>query len=263
MLITTSFRPNEHTLETAKKLASSLNGEYIARRKQSVRTLAKTRGEVLVVGKERFEWYQENGEKFFFHPSSAMFRVKRLLREEKDPLIEAADLKAGDSFLDCTLGLAADAITASVAVGPKGQVMGIEKNVMTALLVHEGLRTWETGLFEADEAMKRICVKCGDSLDVLMTLPDNAFDVVYFDPMFEETIETSASMAPLRQVAEHHFLKEASIKEAIRVAKKRVVLKDHWKSTRFSSDTYQFQVIKRKTALFHYGYIQVSEKSPE
>lgn len=98
MLITTSFRANEQTIETAKALAEDLHGEYVERRKQSVKQLALKRGDVLVVGKERFEWYQPNGEKFFFHPSSAMFRVKRLLREEKDPLIEAAQLKPGDSF---------------------------------------------------------------------------------------------------------------------------------------------------------------------
>ncbi|WP_353855482.1 class I SAM-dependent methyltransferase [Bacillus sp. Bos-x628] len=260
MLITTSFRANEETIKTAKKLADKLLGEYVERRKQSVRQLAKIRGEVLVVGKERFEWYQPNGKKFFFHPSSAMFRMKRILRGEKDPLIEAADLQHGDSFLDCTLGLGADAITASCATGPNGKVVGIEKNPITALLVHEGLKTWETGVIEADEALKRISVISGDSIEQLKKLPDRSFDVVYFDPMFEETIQESASIAPLRHVAEHRFHHEIAIQEAMRVARKRVVLKDHWKSTRFKAKSYQFQVIKRKTAQFHYGYIMIEDK---
>ncbi|WP_224925895.1 class I SAM-dependent methyltransferase [Bacillus pumilus] len=261
MLITTSFRANEQTIETAKALAEDLHGEYVERRKQSVKQLALKRGDVLVVGKERFEWYQPNGEKFFFHPSSAMFRVKRLLREEKDPLIEAAQLKPGDSFLDCTLGLGSDAMTASFAVGRKGKTVGIEKNPITALLVREGLNTWETGIEEADEAMKRISVISGDSIEQLKKYPDGSFDVVYFDPMFEETIQESTSIAPLRHAAEHDFDHEAAVLEALRVARKRVVLKDHWKSTRFKADSYQFQVIKRKTAQFHYGYIE-KEKSP-
>ncbi|MDM5298454.1 class I SAM-dependent methyltransferase [Bacillus pumilus] len=266
MLITTSFRANEQTIKTAKVLAEDLHSEYIDRRKQSVRQLAKTRGDVLVVGKERFEWYQSNGEKFFFHPSSAMFRVKRILRGEKDPLIEAAQLMPGDSFLDCTLGLGSDAITASCAVGNTGEVVGIEKNPITALLVREGLRTWETGVIEADEAMKQISVISGDSIEQLKKLPNRSFDVVYFDPMFEETIRESSSIAPLRQVAEHHFDHDVAMQEAMRVARKRVVLKDHWKSTRFTAKSYQFQVIKRKTAQFHYGYIVIEEekrKSPE
>lgn len=261
MLITTSFRANEQTIETAKALAEDLHGEYVERRKQSVKQLAMKRGDVLVVGNERFEWYQPNGEKFFFHPSSAMFRVKRLLRGEKDPLIEATQLQPGDSFLDCTLGLGSDAITASMRVGTNGRVVGIEKNPMTALLVREGLNTWETGVREADEAMKRISVVSGDSIEQLKKLSDESFDVVYFDPMFEETIQESASIAPLRHAAEHHFDHEIAVQEALRVARKRVVLKDHWKSTRFLADSYQFHVLKRKTAQFHYGYIE-KEKSP-
>ncbi|MEH7809800.1 hypothetical protein V7422_18025, partial [Bacillus safensis] len=90
---------------------------------------------------------------------------------------------------------------------------------------------------------------------------DESFDVVYFDPMFEETIQESASIAPLRHAAEHHFDHETAVQEALRVARKRVVLKDHWKSTRFLAESYQFHVLKRKTAQFHYGYIE-KEKSP-
>ncbi len=95
MLITTSFRANEQTIETAKALAKDLHGEYIERRKQSVKQLAIKRGDVLVVGKERFEWYQPNGEKFFFHPSSAMFRVKRVLARGKRSINRSSTIKAG------------------------------------------------------------------------------------------------------------------------------------------------------------------------
>lgn len=41
---------------------------------------------------------------------------------------------------------------------------------MTALLVREGLNTWETGVREADEAMKRISVVSGDSIEQLKAL---------------------------------------------------------------------------------------------
>ena len=49
--------------------------------------------DVLVVGKERFELYHSEGEKFFFHPNSAMFRAKRMLRGEPDPFVEAAQVE--------------------------------------------------------------------------------------------------------------------------------------------------------------------------
>nr|WP_295971709.1 hypothetical protein [uncultured Bacillus sp.] len=45
-------------------------------------------------------------ENIFFHPNLAMVRAKRMLNGQVDPLITAAGLKEGMSFLDCTLGLA-------------------------------------------------------------------------------------------------------------------------------------------------------------
>jgi hypothetical protein len=42
--------------------------------------------------------------------------------------------------------------------------------------------------------------------------------------------------------------------EAVRVAKKRVILKDHYKSTRFVK--FGFQVLRRKTAKFHFAFIE-------
>lgn len=51
MLITTSFRANEQTIETAKALAKDLHGEYIERRKQSVKQLAIKRGMYWLLGK--------------------------------------------------------------------------------------------------------------------------------------------------------------------------------------------------------------------
>lgn len=127
MLITTSFRANEQTIETAKALAKDLHGEYIERRKQSVKQLAIKRGMYSLLGKNDLNGISQMVKSSFSIQGSAMFRVKRVLRGEKDPLIEAAQLKPGDSFLDCTLGLGSDAITASCATGANGKVAGIEK----------------------------------------------------------------------------------------------------------------------------------------
>ena len=73
------------------------------------RSIARMQGiynaAVLVAGMNRFELYRVGMDKpFFFHPNSAAFRLKRLLNGEMDPLVEAAQLQSGDTFLDCTLG---------------------------------------------------------------------------------------------------------------------------------------------------------------
>ncbi|MEC2183973.1 class I SAM-dependent methyltransferase [Bacillus spizizenii] len=259
-MITTSYRPSEHTIKTAKQLSKELDMPYCGRNKQTVENLLKSaERDVLVVGKERFELYTKQGAKFFFHPNTAMFRAKRFIRGEQEPMLRAAGLSEGDTFLDCTLGLGSDAIIASMAVGETGSVIGIEKNHLVSVLVRAGLHSWETGIEELQAAMRRIQVKNGDCFEYIKQLTDNSVDVVYFDPMFHEPVETSDGIAPLRDLAEDSVLDEGCIKEAVRAARKSVVLKDHWKSPRF--EQFGFNVMKRKTALFHYGVIQAASKT--
>lgn len=109
-----------------------------------------------------------------------------------------------------------------------------------------GLHSWETGIEELQAAMRRIQVKNGDCFEHIKQLPDNSVDVVYFDPMFHEPVETSDGIAPLRDLAEDSVLHEGCINEAVRVARKSVVLKDHWKSPRF--EQFGFNVMKRKNS---------------
>jgi hypothetical protein len=72
--------------------------------------------------------------------------------------------------------------------------------------------------------------------------------------MFEEKILESDGIKALGHIAIHDNLTHEIINEAIRVVKLRVVLKDHFKSLRF--EKYGFQVLRRKTAKFHFGVIE-------
>ncbi len=256
MIVTTAGRTTEQMIQTARKVANDLGYHYFQRNKRSIHTLFKEKQQdVLVIGKSRFEWYRiEGGDPIFFHPNTAAFRVKRWLNGEVEPFLQATDLKEGMTFLDCTLGLASDSIMASMATGKQGQVVGIEGNKLLAYLVKTGLKTWESDMHQMNEAMKRIEVLQGNHQAILSKLSDDSFDVVYFDPMFHEHIEESNGIAPLRNVGVQDELMEQTIRDAQRVARHRVVLKDHWKSERF--ERLGFTVLKRKTAKFHYGYVK-------
>lgn len=253
MLVTTAGRTNEQMIEKAKNVASELNVLYIPRKKQSVeRIQAQNNGDCIVIGKNRLELYPYGEtEPFFFHPNSAMFRIKRLLKGEHDPFIEAAELREGMSLLDCTLGLASDSIVASFVVGESGSVTGIEANPYLAYIVEDGLRMWDSGSTEMNNAMERIIVHHSNSYDYLLTQPDVSVDCVYFDPMFEEPVLESDGIKALGRFAIYDDLDEGIINEALRVARKRVILKDHFRSERF--EKYGFDVFRRKTAKFHYG----------
>lgn len=259
MIVTTSSRPDTQLIHTAKEAANDLNSSFIMRNKQGIQTMKTSLNEdILVFGKNRIELHVvQNKAPLFFHPNSAMFRLKRLLRGESDSFLEACGLNIGDSLLDCTLGLASDSIIASYRVGDEGYVQGIEASKNIAYIVKMGLKSWNTDLTELNEAMKRIRVASTDHVTFLKKCEDKSFDIVYFDPMFEESIDESVGLLPLKSVAVYKELVYEAIVEAKRVAKKRVVLKDHWKSSRF--EEHGFLVNIRKSAKFHYGVIEICE----
>ena len=96
-----------------------------------------------------------------------------------------------------------------------------------------------------------------DALTYLKSLEDDSFDIVYFDPMFSEPIESSAGIMPMRKWAVYSSLDENTIKEAKRIARSSVVLKEHFNSPLFTK--FGFQVKKRPSAKFHYGTIEINE----
>ncbi|MCR8846859.1 class I SAM-dependent methyltransferase [Rossellomorea sp. SC111] len=258
MFVTTCGRTNQNVIDKAHEAANRLSIPYIPREKRSIRHhMEKADGDCLVIGKERLELHTRDGrgEPFFFHPNSASFRIKRLMRGEKDPLIEAADLKEGMSFLDCTLGLASDSIIASHIVGEAGSVTGIEANKFIAHIVLHGLQEWNSPLPALNRAMKRINVLNGHFVEELKKFRNDAVDVVYIDPMFEEALTDSHGINPIRQWASYTGVTKEGIEEAKRVAKKRVVLKEHYQSPLF--EEMGFEVLKRPSAKFHFGVIRL------
>lgn len=258
MIITTGQKENADLIEKAKRLSEQLGLPYAARRDRSIARLFADyqTDQLLVVLKETIKWYREGegGRPFFFHPGLSVVRIKRLLRGDNDIMIQACQLNPGDSFLDCTLGLAADAIVASYTVGEKGRVVGLESEPMIAFLVGMGLK--EVKEFpELDLAARRIEVLQGHHLDFLASLPDDSFDVVYFDPMFRQGIKESASLQLLRNFANVSPLLPDVINQAKRVAKKRVVLKE--RSIGAEWQRLGFRLMKRENMGVAYGILDI------
>lgn len=257
LIVTTAGRTDSYMIEQAKGIAKDLESTFMVRNKTSISELqSRINDDFLVVGKSRLELYVLNGkEPLFFHPNSAMFRLKRIIRGEDDPFLEATKLQKGMTFLDCTIGLGSDCIVASFITGQTGSVIGIEGNRYLSYLVATGLKTWDTGIPEINAAMQTIEVIYSEHLDYLRSSASNSIDVVYFDPMFEENIAESKGIEALKKVAIYRDLSFEIIEEARRVAKNRIVLKDHWKSERFIK--FGFKVNKRKTSKFHFGVLNL------
>ena len=255
-IITTNGRPNEHSFSNASLAVEALGYEFVDRAKRSIPRMQKEYDSaVLVASANRYELYRIGMDKpFFFHPNTAAFRLKRLMNGEADPFLEATQLNSGDSFLDCTLGLASDSIIASFITKEDGKVVGVEGDSDIAFITSEGLDSYASESEQLTNAMKRIQVISHDAVTFLQSQQDNSWDVVYIDPMFSTPIDESSNFTPLRQVGLQSSLTEEWMIEAERVCKRRVVVKDHFKSQVFEQFNLKRQI--RLNTKFHFGFYQ-------
>lgn len=245
-------------MEQARRFSAKLHAKLVLRRQMSLAKLWRKHGEqpVLVATTQGMKYFAAGtDEPFFFHPSTGLLRVKRLLKGEPDAMVIASGVSIGDSVLDCTAGLGADAIVFSHAVGPTGTVTALESEPIVSLLVEEGLQTYESGIPEADEAMRRVQACCVEHGVYLRELPDKCVDIVYFDPMFREPIHETSSISPLRELANPRALSPETIAEARRVARKRIVLKEHRDGPEF--ERLGFARIHRPHTKIAYGVIDL------
>lgn len=255
-VVTTAGRPDDESMALARAACEALDAPFEPRKKRSVAKIADSlQANVIVAGKNRYEYYKCGAAApFFFHPNSAAFRLKRVARGEQEPLLMACALNEGDSFLDCTLGIGSDSMLAAFAVGETGRVVGVEANKNIAFIVGRGMQVYDTSELPLTAVMRRIEVVHAEALDYLRAQNDNSFDVVYMDPMFEAVIEEATNFEALREAGAHIALNAEWVREAKRVAKRRVVLKAHFESKWFSE--YDFVQDRRQTAKFHYGIWQ-------
>lgn len=213
-------------LERAKQISREMGIPLLRRGKQSLAHLqeAYELDYLFVLEHEDLVVYHEAGE-LFFHPNMAIPRIKVLSQGQQDSMLMAMDLQVGDQVLDCTLGLASDALVASYLVGESGLVLGLESSEVIYLITRYGLAHCEKGSQLVQEAMRKIRIQLGDYKTILPRMADNSYDVVYFDPMFDKALVRSSGIAGLREAANYAPLTEADLHEAKRVARKRVVVK--------------------------------------
>lgn len=207
---------------------------YYPRERRSLDKIAADYGaDAVVIWQEQGPVLYRKGIKFFFHPSVARTRLGAYRKLNTiDPLVKACQLEPDYSFLDCTMGLGADIIVASYFL-PRGQVVGLESAPGIAQVVRWGMKLYQAEAAWLQEAIQRVEVINCEHFTYLKTLPDDAFDVVYFDPMFRRPLLKSAAISPLRSLANYEPLRVEVITQACRVARRRVVVKERQGSPEF------------------------------
>lgn len=233
-IVTTARRPSVDTENLAAGTAARLGIEFVERGDFSLDALKKIHGvENILIAKNNLLSIEAVGGEIFFHPNTAHLRIKNIRRGEGDRLISAGKIKSGDKILDCTLGLGSDAIVESFVVGAGGGVTALEINPALAEVVRYGMKNFAADTAAVVEAMRRVEVVTADYAEFLRAAADDSFDVVYFDPMFRHALEKSSAINPIRAVANHAPLELEAVREACRVARRCVVMKENSRSTEF------------------------------
>ena len=185
------------------------------------RVLDDARGTPVLVLAARRADLHDRGRAFRASAGMALLRLLRARRGETDPLVTAAGLRAGDRVLDATLGLGGDALIASQATAAR--VVGLESSSLLAAFAQAALRRLPEA---AREAGTRIEVVRADHREFLRAQADGSFDVVLLDPMFRRAAEAGPLFELLRAYADHEPLAAATLREARRVARRGVLVKD-------------------------------------
>lgn len=180
---------------------------------------------LLIAGKKGPQLYSGEG-MLLYHPGLGKVRWQRVVeRKENDNFLTAMSLSPGQRVLDCTVGLAADALLASHAVGVTGKVIGLEASLPLWFLTSRGVLSYKSKIPELVQDLQRIEIIHAEASAFLKTLPEDSFDVVYFDPMFRQPVRKSSEMVPLRPLAFSEPLTLAMVEVALQAAP-RVVIKE-------------------------------------
>lgn len=257
MIVTTSERPSADTEERAVRLAEEWEAPYVPRSNKTIRAMhAKwSEDEIVIVSPKEIRLMLEGQQPFYFHPSMALVRLKRVRSGGNDTLLSVSGISAGDTVVDCTAGLCSDSLVFSYSVGSAGKVIAMEASKVLHAIVREGLLTYETGLPDIDSAMRAIRPVHGKHQELLPLLANKSADVVYFDPMFERPVTTSSSIIPLRSQAFREPLTAETVQEAVRIARRKVVLKDHRDSGQF--ERLGFRLARSSASAVAYGVIEI------
>lgn len=233
-IITTITKVNTDLIYQAQALAQKFNKKFVTRNNLSLERLKQDNNvdNILIFTKDGLKAHTSQGD-LFFHLNMAQLRILNLNRNQKDHMVEAMDLKPKMSVLDCTLGWGTDATVASYIVGENGKVVGLESATLIYLITKYGLANFNHDNIAINHSLRRIESFNLHYLDYLKAQGDNSFDIVYFDPMFRKPIQDSANFKPMRAIANMEQLQSKALVEALRVAKKRVVIKETKDSMEF------------------------------
>lgn len=257
--ITTCVKPDalmlnylNHIVNDIKKY-EDVSFEVINRRKLTINNLFDvSTTPVLVIQKTGVVLYTTSNNKIFYHENTTRVKYKAYLSGDHIPplveLVQDPSINA-NIIIDATTGMGNDLILMALTM-PDSTFYAFEENFYIHFAIKWGIQFHYHELYDGDLDIARIHFVYGSVAEHLSRLKEA--DIVYLDPMYEETVETS-NIASLVHVVAHNIEGDRLLLNTIfEHVTGKVILRAHFKSSLIHD--YQFIMNVRKQTKTHYGY---------
>jgi len=230
-LVTTTRKVKELDRKRALNFVKKYGGFFHSRNDESLADLFfnSPSTEDLVVFENGYpSLHKKNSSAIFrFHLNMAALRLDRLMKGGDDRYLDVAKIEHGMKVLDGTIGLGSDALVAAWKVGTSGKVIGLEaSSAIFSIMDYTFSALKEEKNSEIAELIERIEIKNISLETYLETALESSFDIVYLDPMFDKPRKKSDGIDALREWARMEIPDEKTIKQALKAAKYRLVIKE-------------------------------------
>ncbi len=239
----------------ARNRADALGLPYFPR-EDTLETMASHHGVAgfLIYGKQ-LPYYWNEGETYRFHVGTAVLRCEQMRKGNADRLCRLLPQEGHCDVLDCTFGQAGDSTTLSWYLGNRGQVTALEKSTILYEIGRAGLAGYVDKEDSLTQAVRRISLFHEDYKTFLSRAPEKSFDVIYFDPMFHHPVKREVNdMEGFRRAASYDGLTMDVLELAMRVARKRIIVKERPFSPLFRQEIFT-EIHGKKGQSTAYGVI--------
>ncbi len=230
-LITTTRKEKALDSIGAEDFKKIYGGLFVERKERSLEGLiAEFNPTSIVVFEEGFPTlYDPNqlSSPLRFHLNIGALRLQKVQNNGNDRFLEVSGIEAGMKVLDGTLGLGTDALLSAWAVGDTGKVVALEGSKAIFSIVDFSLhKIGQGGDDLLAELARRIEVKQIEFSAYSKVQETNTFDIVYLDPMFDKPRGKSIGIQPIRLWAFDQLLTAETAREAFRLCKRRMIIKE-------------------------------------
>lgn len=244
-LVTTTRRAKESDRLSALAFMEKYGGSFQARNDRSLDHLFLECPEFqdIIVFEEELPvlFRRGNSLPFRFHLNMAAIRLNQLEKNNKDRLIDVADISEGMTVLDGTLGLGSDTLVLAWQVGETGKVVALEKSEAIYAVMNENFKKLMKKGEEYSFLLERVEIIHASLQEYVEKTEDSYFDRVYLDPMFDKPRKKSDGIGALRPWAVEEIPTPEVIAECLRISKSMVVIKEPKASRWWKDGEYFFK----------------------